>query len=396
MPRAMPARLTGAAILAAVLVPGMFLAPRALEAMPTFAQAYGVTCATCHTAVPLLNAYGRYVQRTGYASLDRNVLSRAVPVWIGESANFDSTAGAGTGTPRYSFGNVALHAVGYVAPDVTYHAQQWLTQNDQSGVVDTLWVTYNNLLHRDGHLFIGKILNPAPSPYSQTFDLDGPSASSTTVGEHAWGSTYGNRWGAKLSYVHGALDAEGGYFLSGDDLNGITDFHPGDKTFQWRLAYARPDVPVEARIFWKQWLRARQHGPGPLQLHRGVRSNRSAARRRARPACDLSNGHDGNPGVDANGNVLPASSSRGASVELYEPVLRGNVTFGLRHDLNDDGLGGFGTSNAINMTFNVPKFTFVHGYLEANMGANSSLAGASAGPTWKGMLWLTLPIKAVK
>ena len=29
-------------------------------AMPNFAQAYGVDCSRCHTAVPLLNAYGRY------------------------------------------------------------------------------------------------------------------------------------------------------------------------------------------------------------------------------------------------------------------------------------------------------------------------------------------------
>lgn len=109
--------------------------------MPTFAQAYGVSCSTCHTQVPLLNAYGRYAQRTAYASLDRAVLARAIPAWIGESANYSSTAGSGTGTPRTSLGNLALHGAGYFASDATFHAQQWITQNNQSGGVDTLWVT---------------------------------------------------------------------------------------------------------------------------------------------------------------------------------------------------------------------------------------------------------------
>lgn len=44
-------------------------------AMPPFAQAYGLQCNVCHTLVPTLNAYGRYIQRTGYASLDPHVFS---------------------------------------------------------------------------------------------------------------------------------------------------------------------------------------------------------------------------------------------------------------------------------------------------------------------------------
>ncbi|MBV9438853.1 MAG: hypothetical protein JOZ24_02555, partial [Candidatus Eremiobacteraeota bacterium] len=34
------------------------------DALPTFAQAYGVDCSACHTSIPALNAYGRYVQST--------------------------------------------------------------------------------------------------------------------------------------------------------------------------------------------------------------------------------------------------------------------------------------------------------------------------------------------
>jgi len=383
-------------VAAGFLVVGMFAAPKVSQAMPTFAQAYGLSCSACHTQVPLLNAYGRYVQRTGYSSLDRTVVAKAVPIWLGESANYDSSAGAGTGTPRTGFGNFALHGGGYIASDVTFHAQQFITQGDQSGGVDTLWVTYNNLLHRDGHLFIGKILNPAPSIYGQDFELDTPAASSTGVGEHDWGATYNNRWGTRFSYVRKALDVEAGYYLTGEDLNGLTDFGPGDKTFQWKLAYARPDFPVEVGAFGSN---------GSIPVSTGTDNYSSVAGyvqvdpgHFGRPGlfAVYQRGRDGNPGVDASsGNVMPASTSRGASFALFEPILRGAATLALRHDFNDNGFGTLGNGNALNLGFNVPHFQYAHGYLEANLGGNSALAGAGGGPTWKGMFWLTLPIKNV-
>src|SRR5450631_129388 len=80
---------------AGLLVAGMFAKPTVSVAMPPFAQAYGVACSACHTQVPLLNANGRYIQRTGYASLDRAVLARALPVWIDASVQYDSSAGTG-------------------------------------------------------------------------------------------------------------------------------------------------------------------------------------------------------------------------------------------------------------------------------------------------------------
>lgn len=383
----------------AVFLPGLFAAPKPGVAMPPFAQAYGLQCSACHTAVPLLNGYGRYLQRTGYASLDRKVLARAVPLWIGEAYNSDSTAGAGTGTPRNSFGNFGLHAVGYLAPDVTYHAQQFITSGDASGGVDTLWVTYNNLLHKEGHLFIGKILNPAPSPYSQTSDIDGPSASSTLVGEHDWGATYGNRWGTRLAYVHDALDAEAGYYLSSFDLNGATYYGSGDKTFQWKLAYALPTRPYEFGVFGSV-------GSVPVSTNAGLDRYHSTAgyvqldpSRYGRPGllAIYQAQFDDNPGADATGLPLGRTNSRGASIELFEPVLRGDVLVTVRHDFNDSGYGGAVTNgNALNVAFNIPHFQYLHGYLETNVGGNSALTGASGGPTFKGMLWLTVPVSRVK
>jgi hypothetical protein len=38
-------------------------------ATPVFAQAYGLGCTACHTQMPTLNAFGRYIQRSGYSPL---------------------------------------------------------------------------------------------------------------------------------------------------------------------------------------------------------------------------------------------------------------------------------------------------------------------------------------
>jgi hypothetical protein len=114
----------GTPIVLSVLFAGLLSAPPPSQAMPNFAQAYGVKCSVCHTMVPLLNANGRYVQRTGYASLDRATLTRALPFWLGENVNMDSSLGSGTGTARYTTGNIAFHADGSLTPEMTFHVQQ--------------------------------------------------------------------------------------------------------------------------------------------------------------------------------------------------------------------------------------------------------------------------------
>jgi hypothetical protein len=71
--------------------------------------------------------------------------------------------------------------------------------------------------------------------------------------------------------------------------------------------------------------------------------------------------------------------------------------FTYRHDFTDAGItGGTVNGNSINAAFNVPGLRYLHGYLESNVGGNSALYGASGGPTWKGTLWLTVPVTNVR
>lgn len=371
--------MTGAARLRAFVVSLAFASlPSIAHAMPPFAQAYGVSCQLCHTQVPALNSYGRYVQRTGYASLDPHTLRRAFPIWVGESVNLDSTDG--TNPNKLIAGNVAIHAVGFLGDDVSYHLHTWITQNNQAGGVDTLWLAYNNLLHRNAHLYVGKIESPGPSAFSQWMDLSAFATPEITVGEHAY-QLDANRWGAKLNYVRNAIDLEAGWFGSGEDLGGVSNFTNAiDKTFQWQAAYQPPTQPwgigyVGARGSWPlsdgtmdQYVAAMLYAQrDPLRGFPGMLAMYQTA-------------HDANaaPGVG------PASS-HAASFEVYEPFLRDDrAMLSLRKELTNDGLGTYQQSGIVDLSYRLGPF--LRFYAEGAMAQNST-------PSWRYMLWWTTPVR---
>jgi hypothetical protein len=362
--------------------------PERLEAMPVFAQAYGVKCNVCHTQVPELNTYGRYVQRTGYASLDRHVLERALPFWWDQSVDYDSN-----GSPRTSVGNMAIHAVGFLGDDVTYHFQQWILANNQAGDLDTFWVTYNNLLHRDGHLFVGLIEAPGPSPYSQWMDLAPFTTPEIQVGEHAY-ELDANRWGAKFNYIKGSLDVEAGYMYEGGTDPSVwsqsNDWANTDKTFQYKVAYANPQYPVEAGVYGSR-------GSWPL-AEGGFDQYWSVAPYVER---DPSNGvpgvlaiyqmaFDGNPGYStlANGNLSPLGPafSNAQTLEFYEPIFnQGLLSF--RKEWTANGLGSLGQT--ANVDFNYPIARFLRAYVEEYWTPYNK-------PGWAYMVWWTTPFTNVK
>jgi hypothetical protein len=347
--------------------------------MPPFAQAYGVSCSLCHTQVPGLNAYGRYVQRTGYASLDPNVLRRALPVWIGENTWYDSQDP--TAPHQTQFGNLAIHAVGPIGSDITYHFQQWIWENDQAGDLDTFWVAYNNLLHRDGHLFVGLIEAPGPSPFSQWFDLAAFATPEITVGEHPY-LLDANRWGMKLNYIKGDLDAEAGWLGSTQGWGGLSDFSDDtDKTFQYKVAYANPISPVEFGAYGS-------YGSFPL-AEGGTDPYHSIAGYVQRDPFHgvpgvlavYQSAYDADPGVG-----LGPAASTAATFELYEPVL-GKGLVALREEWTNDGLGTYQQTGNIDFSYRI--LPFVHVYVEDAMAQHDI-------PEWRYMIWLTVPIRNVK
>jgi hypothetical protein len=364
------------------------------SAMPVFAKAYGVQCSVCHTQVPALNAYGRYVQRTGYSSLSRDALKTVPPLWVGEQINGDSTAGVSSVHPSWtsSYGNLALHGAGYIAPDWTFHVQQWLLSSDTvGGTLDTAWVTYNNIFHRDGHLFLGKVEAPAPSPFSQWFDIAAFATPEITVGEHAY-QLDGNRWGTKFAYVHGALEAQAGYLDGSGGLPVGADYAGAgaDKTFEWKLDRALPDQPLEYGVYGATG--SYVVSTGDVDHYHAIAGYVQSDPRPGFPGvfAIYQLGYDANPGLDQNGNQLPGAASRAFTAELYQPVFSKSALLGIREEYTDDGLGTIAHSTNIDFAFNVPHVPYLHAYMESALGASS--AAPNGQPDWRWMLWYTAPL----
>jgi hypothetical protein len=175
----------------------------------------------------------------------------------------------------------------------------------------------------------------------------------------------------------------------------LTDFSPGDKTFQWKVALAQATSPLEVGVFGSNGTIPVSTGTDIYQSQAGYIQLDPGKNYRPGALLIYQRQSDSNAGMDANGNQYSAAASAGWSAEIFESLLNGNALLSYRHDLNNAGItGGVTNGNSVNLAFNVPlrNFPYLHGYVEANLGGNSSLAGASGGPQWKSMLWLTVPI----
>lgn len=351
-------------------------------AMPPFAQAYGMKCEVCHTQVPALNAYGRYIQRTGYATLDYRVLQRTTPFWVGESANYSHNS-QDAASPRIELGNFAIHAVGALDANTTYHMQQWIYQDGQPGGLDTAWITYNNLFHHNGHLFVGKMPGTTASPLSQWFDLAAFATPEIVVGEHVYQND-GNRWGSKFDYVKGSLDAEAGYFAGSGDLGDFGKYSQDiEKTFQWRLAHADPQQPLEYGIMGARGSQPLAEGGFDQYASFTPYVQRDPVGKFPGVFAMYQMGFDGNAGQDALGNPLGAARSTAATIELYEPI-GDKALVAFRKEFQNDGLGTQTQSGNIDFAYHLAPY--LHLYLESAMARNAT-------PTWSYMLWWTMPLQ---
>jgi hypothetical protein len=346
-------------------------------AMPNFAQAYASQCSLCHTQVPALNAYGRYIQRVGYSALDPHVIKREYPVWIDYSTTYtEQTPNAA----QWVAGNLALHADGMISNNWTYHIQQWLVSGNEPGGLDTAWVAYNNLLGRSGHLFVGKLEVPAPSPFSQWFDVTGLSlnaAAEMTVGEHTY-ELDANRWGTKFVYDRGSLDSEISYTTSGADLNGFNDYSDDtDKTLQYKLAFANQYNPLEAGYYGARGSWPLTEGGFDQYYANAFYVQRDPVKGIPGIFATYQMAYDADPGAGA----APAASN-GASIELYDYIgPRAMLSIGKQY--TNDGMGDLQRIGNIDLSYHLMRF--VHLYAEEAFSEQQK-------PTWNGLVWLALPV----
>jgi|GEM_PF-6543162 len=256
-------RLGGAIATATVVASALVLGAGRERAMatPVFAQAYGLSCTACHTQMPVLNSFGRYIQRTGYYAMNRKTLSHAVPVFVFDLGTaYTHQAGQPPASGRITGpGNTTvIQANGYLSPEVTYKVEQLITAGGRAGVMDQIWVAYHNLLDHHGHLFFGKLAELNLDEFSafvmgDVNDAGQGSVPDVAVGVHDYARDYdGGRWGTKFAYVAGKTAVEVAYFgnsTGGSSFQDAYDFsNATDTSLQYKVAYADPARPWEIGV----------------------------------------------------------------------------------------------------------------------------------------------------
>jgi hypothetical protein len=349
-------------------------------AMPNFAQAYGIKCNYCHIQIPALNAYGRYVQRTGFGALNPHVIERESPVWVDYPSPSYTEQSPNAGS--WDLGTLGVHAdgaFGTTSSEWTYHIQQWIWQNSQAGGLDTAWVAYNNFFNGAGHIFMGKLEVPAPSEFSQWFDVTGLSLNAgaeMTVGEHVY-QLDANRWGYKFAYVLGSLDAEVSYGAATTDWSGFNDFDwTQDKTLQYKLAFANRSNPLEFGYYGARGSWPLTEGGFDQYYANGFYAQRDPVSGMPGFLATYQMSHDSNPGMGA-----PAAGSNALSYEVFDNIgQRALVSVG--EQFTNDGLGNHTQTGNIDASYHVTRFIMLYAEEALSVGQK---------PTWNGFMWFMLP-----
>jgi len=248
-------------------------------ATPVFAQAYGLSCTVCHTQMPMLNAFGRYIQRTGYAALNPKALKHAVPVFVFDvgTAYVHQDENPTTGRITGPFHTTVVQANGAISPDFTYKIEQLVWAGGKAGSLDQTWIAYSNLFNHDGHLFVGKLApinidEFAASVLPEVNDAGLNREPNFAVGVHNYALDYDNgRWGAKFNYVGGKTLVQIAYLGNATGGNSFADAYDysqnADRSVQWRIAYADPAKPYEVGVFGESGAIAFGGSALPASLH---------------------------------------------------------------------------------------------------------------------------------
>lgn len=306
-------------------------------AIPVLANGQGgANCGLCHTAVPRLNAYGRYVLMTNFSrGLNKQLQmlqNRSMPLALEATANASSRRDPAL--PAISNALTQFMSGGFIGRHVSYFATvPVVTGGFPATAVDQAWLAYDGLSGGNGSLQVGKFATPIFAPWiSQPLTLTGYGPASMQIGLN--GSTIAdNRWGASYTQI-GPLGLIGNVsYLS-------------DSAWTGSLQYLSP----ESR--WSGGLAALL-GRHPLPSGAGDRYMRAAALasysgdRYELMALDVF-GHDGNP----NDGLSPAVNSSGFSLEtIYDPLSW--LRLDARYEHNDDGLAGATVNYIADAAFNL-------------------------------------------
>ena len=311
--------------------------PKPAVAIPVFANGQGgVNCGLCHTAVPYLNSYGRYVLMTnftrGFNKHLQMVQSSSLPAALEMTVNTSNPPAPML--PSVSVAIAQFLSGGFIGPKVSYFASvPVVTGGFPASSIDQIWGAYNGFSHGNGSLQIGRFPTPVFAPWtSQTLSISGYGTATLPVGMN--GSTLAdNRWGASYTQLgHLGLIGNVSYLRGNDPIERA--FRSGAEGTAWAasLQYLSPE---------SRWSGGFAGLHGSYLLPSGANDPYTRAAALASYSGDRYQltamgtvGHDNSP----NDGAPPSASSHGISFESIYGITSW-LHVDLRYEHTDDGLG---------------------------------------------------------
>ncbi len=248
----------------------ILLVPDPASAVPIFANGQGgVQCSLCHSSVPQLNSYGRYVLMTNFSrGLNRHLQmmqNRSLPIALEAAANVSHPAS--TGLPALSASIVQWLSAGFLGRDVSYFATVPMVSGGfPAASVDQLWVADNAFDRGNGSLQVGRFATPIFAPWiSQPLSLSGYALADLQVGSNAT-TLADNRWGASYSQV-----ADNGLVAN------LAYLHGNGSAWSGSLQFLSPETPWSGGI-------AALSGTSPPQSGRAIATRAEPRSYRTTPA----------------------------------------------------------------------------------------------------------------
>ncbi|MHB1550021.1 MAG: hypothetical protein ACYDG0_04420 [Vulcanimicrobiaceae bacterium] len=312
--------------------------PKPALAIPVLANGQGgVNCGLCHTAVPQLNSYGRYVLMTNFSrGLNKHLQmmqNRSLPVAL--EASVHSAL-------------VQFLSAGFIGPKVSYFASVPVeTGGFPASAVDQLWVAYNGLARGEGSLQIGKFPTPVFAPWtSQPLSLSGYGLANLQVGsndsmlaDNRWGASYTQvghlGWIGNVSYLTGAGPIESAFHSAGEGAawTGSIQYLSPESRWSGGIAGLRGSYPLPS-------------GASDSYTREAALASYSGDRYELMAMGIV--GRDDNP----NDGASPPANSHGVSFEtIYGPLPWLHVD--LRYEHTDDGLGSSTVNYIADAAFNL-------------------------------------------
>ncbi len=357
--------------LVAIFLACVFGTAKAALAIPVFANGQGgVSCSLCHTTVPQLNRYGRYVLMTNFSrGLNKHLQmmqNRSMPVALEMTANASSQPAPML--PRVYSALVQFLSGGYLGSDVSYFASVPVeTSGFPADAVDQVWAAYNGFSHGNGSLQIGKFPTPMFAPWiSQTLSLSGYALGALPVGLNG-AATADNRWGASYTQtMHLGLIGNVSYLGGTGPIERAFDTAGEGTAWTGSLQYLSPESRWSGGV-------AALIGSNPMPS--GINDRYAREMALASYGADRyeitamgSIGQDGSP----NGEASPTAHSSGISLETIYGVLPW-LHLDARYEHTDDGLGTATTNYISDVAFSLRPNVIVTVENDSSVGKKATL-----------------------